>query len=102
MKKRTANEIKRITALIDSSKGQWMNVTCYKRGKRNGEGAGDLRNMTCKNADPTGLQYDPADHNLRCVLVANEGRAGAENYRMLNLETVVEIKAKGKVIKFAA
>jgi hypothetical protein len=62
--------------------------------------------MTCRTGvkayvNGVGLAYDPASHNLRGVWVANEGKSGADAYRSINLETVVEIKANGKELLYA-
>lgn len=106
MNKRTAQEIAAINALIDSTEGRWFTVTFVKRGKKNGEGAGEIRTMTCRTGvkvytNGVGMKYDAKAANLRAVWVANEGKQGADAYRMINLETVVEIKANGKEVLYA-
>ena len=100
MSKRTAQEIQAINTLIDSTDGRWFTVTFIKRTD------GSLRTMTCrtgvkKYVNGVGLAYDPKSLNLRSVWVANEGKEGAESYRSINLETIVEIKAEGKELLYA-
>ena len=97
---RTAEEIKEINALIDSTEGRWFKVTFFKRS------TGELRTMTCRTGvkvytNGVGLAYNPKSLNLRSVWVANEGKEGADAYRSVNLEGVVEIKAEGKELLYA-
>lgn len=107
MNKRTAEEIKEINARIDATNGRWFRVKFWKRGKPNGDEAFEIRTMTCRKGvkeytTGVGLRYDAKSANLCPVWVANEGLEGADAYRMVNLEGVIEIQTDGKTLAFAA
>lgn len=100
MSKRTASEIKEIRNLIDSTDGHWFNVLYLKRT------TGDERNMKCRigvkaYVNGIGMKYDARSRNLVPVWVSGEGLKGADAYRMIDLEGVLEINAEGKKLKYA-
>ena len=101
MAKRTAEEVKQIRALIDSTNGHFFKVIFVKRT------TGEVREMTCRTGvkryvNGIGMKYDARSRNLVPVWVSNEGKEGAEAYRMVDLESVLEISVEGQRLQFAA
>lgn len=100
MSKRTASEIIQIRALISKTNGHFFKVVFVKRS------TGEVREMTArigvkKYTNGIGLKYDAKSKNLLPVWVSNENLDGAEAYRMVDLETILEIKANGKELLYA-
>ena len=82
--------VARLYDLLTIVEGEWFKVKFIKRT------TGEEREMTCrrgvkKHTKGVGLAYDPIKKNLVPVWVANEGKDGADAYRMINVETIKEI-----------
>jgi len=101
MAKRTAEEVVEIRNLIDSTEGRWFRTIYVKRT------TGEIREMVCRvgvkaYVNGIGMKYDARSRNLMPVWVANEGKQGADAYRMIDLEGVLELKAEGQHLKYVA
>ena len=101
MSKRTASEIQEIRNLIASTDGRWFQCLYIKRTN------GDERLMRCRTGvkaytNGIGMKYDAKGKNLMPVWVAGEGLKGADAYRMIDLEGVLEIHAEGKKLAWVA
>jgi hypothetical protein len=75
--------------LIESTKGKFFTVTFVKKD-------GTIRTMTArtgvrKGVTGQGLKFNPSERNLRVVWSCD-----AETFRMINLDTILGIKFKGK------
>ena len=80
--------------LVTDSNGKIFGVTFIKRT------TGELRKMTCrvgvsKYVTGVGRKFDPAQKNLLGVYETNTDREGAENYRMIDLNGIVELRING-------
>ena len=86
----TPEVIARIFEHVVKADGGWFKVVFIKRT------TGEEREMTCrtgvkKHVTGAGLKYNPTGKNLIPVWVANEGKDGADAYRMINVEGVTSI-----------
>ena len=75
--------------LIESTKGKFFTVTFVKKD-------GTIRTMTArtgvrKGVKGNGLKFNPSERNLKVVWSCD-----AESFRMINLNTILGIKFKGK------
>ena len=75
--------------LIESTKGKFFTVTFVKKD-------GTIRTMTArtgvkKGVNGNGLKFNPSERNLKVVWSCD-----AETFRMINLNTILGIKFKGK------
>jgi hypothetical protein len=75
--------------LIESTKGKFFTVTFVKKD-------GTIRTMTArtgvrKGVTGQGLKFNPSERNLKVVWSCD-----AETFRMINLNTILGIKFKGK------
>ena len=75
--------------LIESTKGKFFTVTFVKKD-------GTIRTMTArtgvrKGTNGKGLKFNPSERNLKVVWSCD-----AETFRMINLDTILGIKFKGK------
>jgi hypothetical protein len=75
--------------LIESTKGKFFTVTFVKKD-------GTIRTMTArtgvrKGVTGQGLKFNPGERNLKVVWSCD-----AETFRMINLNTILGIKFKGK------
>jgi len=75
--------------LIESTKGKFFTVTFIKKD-------GTIRTMTArtgvrKGVNGNGLKFNPSERNLKVVWSCD-----AESFRMINLDTILGIKFKGK------
>jgi hypothetical protein len=74
--------------IINRTNGKFFTVTFVKKDKT-------IRKMTArigvrKGVKGVGLKFDPADKNLKTVWSCD-----AENFRMINLDTILSITFKG-------
>ena len=75
--------------LIESTAGKFFTVTFVKKD-------GTIRTMTArtgvrKGVTGQGLKFNPSERNLKVVWSCD-----AETFRMINLDTILGIKFKGK------
>ena len=75
--------------IINNTKGKFFTVTFVKKD-------GTIRTMTArtgvkKGVNGNGLKFNPSERNLKVVWSCD-----AESFRMINLNTILGIKFKGK------
>ena len=75
--------------IINNTKGKFFTVTFVKKD-------GTIRTMTArtgvrKGVTGTGLKFNPSERNLKVVWSCD-----AETFRMININTILNIKFKGK------
>lgn len=85
--------------------GTVFNVGFYKRGKKNGQGKNDFREMRCRlgstvKKDLAGgpAAYNPSEHGLiwAYLMAGDENRSEARNRRSIPVDGIVELVIGGQ------
>ena len=86
---------RQLAQIVSQTNGEFFYCKFIKRTN------GEVREIVCrtdvhKYEKGVGLNYDPSAKNLLSVWESNTSRQGAERYRMINLDAILEISYKGQ------